>query len=108
MMSTKDAIRRNDMPDTVHVAVFVEPVRIQERSEVASLMRQIEQEYEAGQQAMYGLALGTARHDFITQRMENMAQRIEELRTVVGEAVAMQMMIAWQDRLADSMRSEVS
>ncbi len=40
------------------------------RSEVARLMRQIDQEYEAAQRGLYGLAEGTSRHDFITQKME--------------------------------------
>jgi len=45
-------------------------------SEVASLMQRIDLEREAAQQGLTGLAYGTARHDFITARMERGAERI--------------------------------
>jgi predicted nuclease with TOPRIM domain len=78
---------------------------MEEQSEVARLREQIEAEYESGRQAMYGLALGTARHEFITLRMENMARRIQELRAAVGEEEAMRLMIAWQDQAASDPQS---
>jgi hypothetical protein len=46
------------------------------KSEVASLMQRIDLEREAAQQGLTGLAYGTARHDFITARMERGAERI--------------------------------
>ena len=49
------------------------------KSEVASLMRRIDLEREAAQQGLTGLAYGTARHDFITARMERGAERILQL-----------------------------
>ncbi len=55
------------------------------RSEVARLMRQITEEYEAAQRGFTGLAYGTARHDFITRRMENIARCREELEVLVGK-----------------------
>jgi hypothetical protein len=75
---------------------------MEHKSELARLMQQIDAEYESGKSALQGLSYGAARHDFITKRMEHMAQCIEELRAVVGEAVAIQLMIEWQDRMADS------
>jgi hypothetical protein len=39
-------------------------------SEVARLLQQIDQECEAARPGLSGLALGTARHDFITTRLE--------------------------------------
>ena len=52
-------------------------------SEVARLRRRIEEEYEAAERAMHGYAV-TARHEFITARMEKIGacheQRSEERR----------------------------
>jgi len=55
------------------------------KSEVARLMRQIEQEYEAAQRGMYGFATGTAKHEFINARVENIGRYHEKLKTLVGE-----------------------
>lgn len=52
-------------------------------SEVARLRRQIELEYEAAQRALTSPAI-TARHDFITQRMENMSRCVSRLVELVG------------------------
>jgi hypothetical protein len=57
-------------------------------SEVARLLRQIELEYEAAQRGMYGFAAGTAKHEFITARMESMGRCHEKLITLVGEQEA--------------------
>jgi hypothetical protein len=75
-----------------------------QQSEVARLLAQIDAEYEAAQRAMSGLALGTAQHAIITKRMENMARHMEKLRASVGEEAAMQLIIEWQDRTADSVQ----
>lgn len=48
-------------------------------SEIARLMRRITLEHEAAQYGLTGLALGTARHDFIIARMERGAERILQL-----------------------------
>lgn len=55
------------------------------KSEVARLMRQIEQEYEAAQRGMYGFAAGAAKHEFINARVENIGRCHEKLKTLVGE-----------------------
>lgn len=57
-------------------------------SEVARIKRQIELEYEAAQRAMYGFAVGVAKHEFITARMEKMGRCHEQLVTLVGEREA--------------------
>lgn len=54
-------------------------------SEVARLMRQIEAEYVAAERGLHGLALGTAQHEFITQRMENMEGCRKQLAVLVGD-----------------------
>jgi hypothetical protein len=58
----------------------------EQRSEVARILAQITQEYEAAQRGLTGLAYGTARHEFITARMENMGQLHSELQALVGDA----------------------
>lgn len=54
-------------------------------SEVARLRLQIQAEYEAAEQGLIGLSSGTARHDFITRKMENVAGLHQELIALVGE-----------------------
>ena len=58
------------------------------KSEVTRILAQIEQEYEAGHSGLYGLVQGTARHSFITARMENMAKLQNELEKLVGDREA--------------------
>ena len=58
------------------------------RSEVARLMKRITEEYEAAQRALNDLALGTSKHKFITARMEKIGDCHEQLKTLVGEATA--------------------
>ena len=64
-----------------------------QQSEVARLMAQIRDEYHASQQALHGLAAGTAKHEFITAKTERMAQSVEELRQIAGEDAVMQVLI---------------
>lgn len=56
------------------------------KSEVARLLAQISAEYEAAQRGMSGLAYGSAKHAFITARMENMGQLHSQLQGIVGES----------------------
>jgi hypothetical protein len=55
-------------------------------SEVARLLSQISEEYEAAQRGLTGLSYGMSQHDFITARMENMGQLHSQLQTIVGDA----------------------
>lgn len=62
----------------------------EQRSEVARLLSQISEEYEAAQRGLSGLSYGTSQHDFITARMENMGQLHNQLQSIVGDvAIAM-------------------
>lgn len=62
----------------------------QQRSEVARLLSQISEEYEAAQRGVSGLSYGTAKHEFITARMENIGQLHHQLQSLVGDvAIAM-------------------
>ncbi len=67
------------------------------KSEVASLMQRIDLEREAAQQGLTGLAYGTARHDFITTRMERGAERILLLiqEGKLAEAIALMETETW-------------
>jgi hypothetical protein len=72
------------------------------RSEVARMRRRIDLEYEAARQGLHGLAAGSARHDFITARMERFAQKVFDLRTAgrVEEADALMLSDqAWETML---------
>jgi hypothetical protein len=62
-------------------------------SEVAQLRERIQLEYEAAQQGLSGMAQGTARHAFITQRLENMALHHQVLQQLVGEYEAIKIFV---------------
>jgi hypothetical protein len=62
-------------------------------SDVARLLKQIQEEYESGQQALHGLALGAAQHAFITARMENIGRLHEQLQELIGDG-AMALIVA--------------
>ncbi len=65
---------------------------MESKSEVARVMRQIELEYQAAQLGLYGLAYGTAKHEFITNKMEQMGKLHEKLQTLVGPEQAVQLL----------------
>ena len=54
-------------------------------SEVARLMQQINEANEAAYQALYGLAAGVSKHEFITTKMERIGECHEALKVLVGE-----------------------
>ncbi len=62
------------------------------RSEVARLRQRIAEEYEAAMCGLTGLASGTAKHKFITKRMEQMGACHETLKQLVGEQEATRML----------------
>jgi hypothetical protein len=53
-------------------------------SEVAKIRQRIAEEYQAAKWGLSGLAYGTAQHQFITARMENIGLYHEQLRALVG------------------------
>ena len=57
-------------------------------SEVARLMREIDEAYQAAQRGLTGFASGTARHDFIRAKEEHIALCHKELTTLVGSEKA--------------------
>lgn len=63
------------------------------KSEVARLLKTFDQEYQAAQLGLSGLAYGTSMHDFITAKMEGMEKAREELVDLVGEEKATQLIV---------------
>lgn len=63
------------------------------KSEVARLRYQIEQEYQAAELAMNGFAVGGTRHQFITAKMEHLGECCAQLTTLVGGQEAMNIYI---------------
>ena len=53
-------------------------------SEVARILTQIEQEYQASKRGLEGFASGTARHDFISAKTQNIEKCHEQLVELVG------------------------
>ena len=76
------------------------------KSEVASLMQRIDLEREAAQHGLTGLAYGTARHDFITARMERGAERLLLLiqEGKLAEAIALMETETWSVDREEEMR----
>ena len=66
-------------------------------SEIAQILRNIEQEYQASKRGLEGIASGTARHDFISKKTENIGKHHEHLSQLVGpeEAIAMIATTIW-------------
>jgi hypothetical protein len=56
----------------------------QQGSEVARILAQIREEYEAAKLGLSGMALGTCKHEFITTKMENMGKLQLELGALIG------------------------
>ena len=61
-------------------------------SEIARMRQRIAEEYEAAMRGLNGLAAGTASHEFITRRMEQMGDCHETLKQLVGEQEATRML----------------
>ncbi len=61
-------------------------------SEVARLRQRIAEEYEAAMRGLTGFAYGTAKHEFITRRMEQIGTCHETLKQLVGEQEATRML----------------
>ena len=61
------------------------------QSQVAQLLRRIDLEYQAAQWGLTGLAEGTAKHAYITRRLENIGAYQERLAQLVGQEQAAQL-----------------
>jgi hypothetical protein len=65
----------------------------EQKSEVAQLLHQINLEYEAATRGLTGLSAGSAKHSFITARLEQIGVYHEQLASLVGEVQATQLVI---------------
>ena len=65
----------------------------EQKSEVARLLQQISLEYEAATRGLTGLSAGSAKHSFITARLEQIAVYHEQLVSLVGEVQATYLVI---------------
>src|SRR2546421_750456 len=76
-------------------------------SEVARLLREIDEAYQAAQWAFSGLACGVARHDFINAKEERIAICHQELTTLIGpdEATALVAGVYFQDEKSSKFSS---
>jgi hypothetical protein len=61
------------------------------KSEVAWRLKLIKQQYEAAQKGLSGLAQGSARHTFISARMQSMGRIHKELQNLVGPEQAIRL-----------------
>ena len=91
----KDEIMSSINVNTHQVPIVVEGGKMTQynQSEVARLKAQIEAEVQAAQWALCGVALGAAKHQFITSRMERMGTLHEELKELVGEEEGIRLLI---------------
>jgi hypothetical protein len=62
-------------------------------SEIAQLKAQIDAEYEAAQRGLTGLAEGSAQHQFITSKMENMQKSLQRLIELAGPEKAREILL---------------
>lgn len=62
-------------------------------SEIGQALRRIEEECRAATWSLHGMAMGAARHEFITKRLENIGRCSEQLRELVGENEAMALVV---------------
>jgi hypothetical protein len=75
------------------------------KSEVARILTQIREEYEAARQGLSGLSQGTPQHVFITARMEKMQELHERLQTFAGDE-AMMLIADTLDAVASSTQTQ--
>jgi hypothetical protein len=65
----------------------------EQKSEVAQLLQQISLEYEAATRGLTGLSAGSAKHSFITAKLEQIGAYHEQLVNLVGEVQATHLVI---------------
>ncbi len=78
---------------------------LENKSEVACTMQQIDAEREAAERGLFGLAYGVSRHDFITRRMVAVADEVFRRREQNGEQEAFCYMITAMDGLCADVAS---
>ncbi len=64
-----------------------------QKSAIARLRQQIDQEYEAARQGLSGFCSGAARHDFIQAKTENIGKYHQQLIDLVGPEQAISIIV---------------
>jgi hypothetical protein len=75
---------------------------VENKSEVARILAQIRDEYEAARQGLSGLSQGTPQHVFITTKMEHIGALHEQLQGLAGKTIAIQLIADVLDNAANS------
>jgi hypothetical protein len=70
-------------------------------SELREVLAQIDREIECVRRGFSGLAAGSARHDFIQARLENISLTYDQLHPLVGQEQAAQVMSKAMDSMKD-------
>jgi hypothetical protein len=70
-------------------------------SDVARLIQRIDSENQAARWALTAPSLGTARHRFITRRMERIGIAHQELMQIVGEDKAAQLLVDTLNKIGE-------
>ncbi len=71
----------------------------EQKSEVVQLLHQISLEYEAAARGLTGLSAGSAKHSFITAKLEQIGAYHEQLSGLVGEVRATQLVVELAEQL---------
>lgn len=64
------------------------------QSEVSHIRQQIAREHHMAEWARTGLIVGTAKHRFISRRMDAIGRQQEALASLIGEEASMQLVVA--------------
>jgi hypothetical protein len=75
-------------------------------SEVARILAQIREEYEAAHRGLSGLAQGASKHAFITTKMENMGKLQLELGDLIGNMPAIALIAEHLSDIPDRTRGD--
>jgi hypothetical protein len=73
------------------------------QSEVVRLLREIEETYTAAKNGLSGLAEGTAKHAFVTAKMERLEEHRVSLTRLVGAQRAMELIMHVSDQMHESL-----
>src|SRR5438876_12422254 len=83
----------------IHRAVVRnEEYRERVETELRRLLRQIDEEYESARAGMHGFSSGTARHAFISAKMERIDGYQEKLISLVGDDEALRLILRANDK----------
>lgn len=73
-------------------------------SRIAQLRTEIAEAYTAARWGLYGFADGSAKHRFITERMERIGACHESLKEIVGDEVATRLMLGTMETSHDDLQ----